>query len=190
MSDNPLTLFRRDRMLARQADDPMAHVCVLATIDNQGRPQARTLVLREYGDDLALYINASSPKWREIAAGASIQTYWPSVELQYRMQVRMTPLPAKHVSESWQFRPTAPKRMDWLYQTYPQSSDIGKRPSLLQAFDESETPDPLVAPESAKGMLLHPMQIERLDLNQENGVHDRVRYTASTDGWSRTTLVP
>ena len=43
----------------------MAAVCVLATVDENGMPQARTLVLRDIPEGLAIYINASSPKWQQ-----------------------------------------------------------------------------------------------------------------------------
>jgi pyridoxine/pyridoxamine 5'-phosphate oxidase len=48
----------------------------------------------------------------------------------------------------------------------------------------------LVAPEGAKGLLLLPDVIERLDLTQSNGVHDRVRYHREGDRWQQRTLVP
>ena len=63
----------------------MAAVCVLATVDEDGRPEARTLVLRQVEDDLALFMHTSSPKWQQLQHGGSINTYWPSVEIQYRM---------------------------------------------------------------------------------------------------------
>ena len=57
--------FAADRAAAREAKDPMAAVCVLATVDENGMPQARTLVLRDIPEGLAIYINASSPKWQQ-----------------------------------------------------------------------------------------------------------------------------
>ena len=49
MVDDPLLRFQEDRRKARDAKDPMAAVCVLATVDEDGLPQARTLVLRDIG---------------------------------------------------------------------------------------------------------------------------------------------
>jgi len=193
---NPLTQFHSDRQLARDAGDPMAHVCVLATVDGRGYPQARTLVLRSVVDNnsprLALFINANSPKWTELAnsESACVQVYWPSVELQYRMQVQTEALDPKLVAESWQFRPDAPKKMDWLYQQHAQSTAIADREQLLMQLDQLETPEPLVAPEAAKGLLIQVTEIERLDLTQNNGVHDRTLYTLNQGKWDQQTLVP
>jgi pyridoxine/pyridoxamine 5'-phosphate oxidase len=180
----------------------MAHVCVLATVDQQGRPQARTLVLRNVDHNgsprLALFINANSPKWAELANSnsACVQVYWPSVELQYRMQVQTEALDPKVVAASWQFRPDAPKKMDWLYQQQAQSTAVADRAQLLKQLDQLATPEPLVAPEAAKGLLIQVTEIERLDLTQSNGVHDRTLYTLRQQGqegqreWYKQTLVP
>jgi pyridoxamine 5'-phosphate oxidase len=191
---DPLSRFRADRQAAWDAKDPMAAVCVLATVSSDGMPQARTLVLRDIADGtiegLAIYINASSPKWQQSQNRVAIQTWWPAVQVQYRMQVRCQELPAEHIAESWQLRPDPPKRLDWLYQQHPQGSEVMDRQDLLNLLDTTVLPEPLVAPEGAKGLLLLPDVIERLDLTQSNGVHDRVRYHREDDGWHLKTLVP
>ena len=193
---DPLKQFHAERQLARDAGDPMAHVCVLATVDKHGRPQARTLVLRNVNHEgqprLALFINASSPKWTELAnsESVSVQVYWPSVELQYRMQVKAETLNPQMVAESWQLRPDAPKNMDWLYQQQAQSTMVADRQALLSQLNQLKTPEPLVAPEGAKGLLLQIIEIERLDLTQSNGVHDRTQYTLNNNEWQKQTLVP
>ena len=103
--DNPLLQFQEDRQKARDANDPMAAVCVLASVDENGFPQARTLVLRDIAEGLAIYINASSPKWQQVQDVIAIQTWWPSLQVQYRMQARCEALPATHIAQSWQLRP-------------------------------------------------------------------------------------
>ena len=193
---DPLAQFQADRQLARDAGDPMAHVCVLATVDGRGYPQARTLVLRNVVHNnsprLALFINANSPKWAELSNSdsACVQVYWPSVELHYRMQVQTEALDPKLVAESWQFRPVAPKKMDWLYQQHAQSTAIADRKQLLKQLDQLVVPEPLVAPDEAKGLLIRVTEIERLDLTQSNGVHDRVLHTLNQGKWEQQTLVP
>ena len=72
-SVDPPQRFTHDRQAARDAKDPMAAVCVLATVDQRGMPQARTLVLRDIPEGLAIYINASSPKWQQSQEHVAIQ---------------------------------------------------------------------------------------------------------------------
>lgn len=186
----PLELFKSDRTRAWEAQDPMAGLCTVGNQSAEGT-EMRTLVLRDVGEDLAVFINSTSPKWSELQEIASVLTYWPSIQVQYRMQVRTSAVDAAFVAESWQLRPDAPKRMDWYYtRAIAQSTEIGTREDLLAQTDEFTLPDPLVAPATARGLILIPYRIERLDLTQENGIHDRVRYVFSEKGWSRTTLVP
>ncbi|HCG71248.1 MAG TPA: hypothetical protein DE147_12335 [Gammaproteobacteria bacterium] len=186
----PLQRFYQDRQSARKAQDPMAAVCVLATVDSTGQPQARTLVLRDVPEGLAIYINASSPKWQQSQGRVVIQTWWPSVQIQYRMQATCQELPAEHIAESWQLRPDVPQRLDWLYQQQAQGSVVSDREELLQRLQDAPAPQPLVAPEGARGLLLIPDEVERLDLNQDNGVHDRLRYELRGDTWQMHTLIP
>ncbi len=187
----PLELFDADRARARDAGDPMAHICTVANIDDQGRAQQRTLVLREVDGVLAIFINASSPKWSTLQAGFSLHTFWPSVNVQYRMQVDVQAVAADIVSSSWHLRPDMPKRMDWFYQHHgAQSSPIESRELLLSRLAALDLPQPLQAPENASGLLLMPQQIERLDLTQPDGVHDRQLFQLGADGWQQSTLVP
>lgn len=187
---HPLAQFSTDRRAASNAKDPMAAVCVLATVDDQGLPQARTLVLRDTDEGLAIYINASSPKWQQCQGRVTIQTWWPSVQIQYRMVVNCQPLAADHIANSWQLRPDVPKRMDWLYEQWPQGSAVTSREDLLQRLDETVIPEPLVAPYGARGLLLIPEKIERLNLNQSDGVHDRTCCQLQEGNWHKQTLIP
>ena len=188
---HPLTLFDADRARAREATDPMAHLCTVANIDAQGQPQIRTLVLREVDGVLAIFINATSPKWPTMQSSFALQTFWPSVNIQYRMQMTVQPIESSIVQDSWHLRPEAPKRMDWFYEHHGvQSSAIQSREVLLEKLATLDLPDPMTPPDNARGLLLKPYQVERLDLNQTNGVHDRQLFELIADSWRSSTLVP
>lgn len=187
----PLELFQADRARAREAGDPMAAVCVLATVSDDGQPQARTLVLRQVEDKLALFMHDSSPKWRQLQNSGLINAYWPSIEIQYRMRFTSHPVDPELVAASWQFRPDTPKRMDWFYDLeQAQSTPVASREALEQALDNLPISEPLSAPKTARGLLIDPWEIERLDLNQLSGLHDRRRYTLEGGRWHETVLVP
>ena len=191
---DPLALFKSERILAREAQDPMANLC---TVGSNGAgngteaPEMRTLVLRDVGEDLAIFINATSPKWPELQNTASVLTYWPSTQIQYRLLAHTLPVASQLVAESWLLRPDAPKKMDWFYTTkMPQSAKAGTRQALLEQVNALSPPEPLVAPDTAQGLVLKPFRIERLDLTQDNGIHDRTLYVHSEGAWTVETLVP
>jgi pyridoxine/pyridoxamine 5'-phosphate oxidase len=187
---DPVSLFKIDRDRARAANDPMANLLTLGHNGDQ-TAEMRTLVLRDVGNELAIFINATSPKWPNLDKHASFLTYWPSVQIQYRILADVSPVLSDTVSASWQLRPDAPKRMDWFYtQVTHQSHPVGTRDALLQQVNALELPDNLVAPDTARGLLLKPYRLERLDLTQENGIHDRTLFQRDGDTWTVQTLVP
>lgn len=191
---DPVALLRDDRSRAAERSDPMANLCVVATVD-AGEPEARTMVLRDLEPALSgppsfgLFVNSTSPKFREFRQSSTvvIVVYLPSLAVQYRLRGSLEQLPDGLVRASWQLRPPIPKRMDWLYEDHPQSSVIDSREELV---DLLHGPEPSSAPESAIGFRLVAESVERLDLDTEDGVHDRRRYTFDGQSWSEEVLVP
>jgi hypothetical protein len=123
-----------DRQLARANGDPCANLCTAATVDGDNQPHARTLVLRDLGPRMALFLNQTSPKWQQISErGEVCVVVWlPSLSLQYRLQCHVEPIAKSLVDESWLLRPDTPKRLDWYYTTHqPQSSTVDSREVLL-----------------------------------------------------------
>ncbi|MEM7080290.1 MAG: hypothetical protein AAF513_16845, partial [Pseudomonadota bacterium] len=72
----------------------------------------------------------------------------------------------------------------------PQSSAIGSREELLASLQNLSLPEPLIAPDGARGLLLTLDEIERLDLTMENGVHDRRSWQRQGSAWVENVLVP
>ncbi len=190
---NPLIQLMNDRNAARDQGDPCANLCTAATVDHRGHPQARTLVLREIEDRLAVFGNTTSPKWPEMSVGIpiAIVVWLPSLQLQYRLRCHTEPIPTGIVHKSWALRLDVPKRMDWYYTIHqPQGSKVPDRETLLRQLRAVELPDPLVAPETASGLYLLPQGVDRLDLNQADGVHDRRHFELVAEEWVESVLVP
>ena len=170
----------------------MAALLSLATVSTAGRPEVRTLVLRDVQGQLAIFINRTSPKWQALQPQQTLQfmTYWPSSQLQYRFDCTFTEIESAIVHPSWRLRPESPRRLDHVYDTQaPQSTPVADRAQLL-AHAGSVEPDQLETPTSnAIGLFLEPECIERLDLNMQGEPHDRRRYRR-TNGWQEEVLVP
>ena len=191
---DPVALLREDRARASERGDPMANLCVLATVD-AGEPEARTMVLRDVepatsgSPSFGLFVNSTSPKFREFRQSSTvvIVVYLPSLAVQYRLRCTLEQFPEDLVRISWRLRPPIPKRMDWLYEDRPQSSVVDSRGALVELLDG---PEPASAPESAVGFRLVPESVERLDLGTADGVHDRRRYAFDGQSWGEEVLVP
>jgi pyridoxine/pyridoxamine 5'-phosphate oxidase len=190
---NPLIQLINDRNAARDQGDPCANLCTAATVDQHGHPQARTLVLREIEDRLAVFSNKTSPKWPQMSAGAAVAivVWLPSLQLQYRLACQTEAIAEEIVHESWQLRGEVPKRMDWYYSDQQsQGSRVPDRDTLLRQLQAVDLPSPLVAPATASGLYLVPHSVDRLDLNQPDGVHDRRRFELVGQAWVESILVP
>jgi len=186
---DPLEQFKADRQAAREQDDAWAALCTLGTVNAHGDAEQRTLVLREHESRLALFFSASAPKWRELQVRetCSLQVYLPSVQVQYRIRARWEIIEPQQVFASWTLRPDVPKKLDWLYEQHPQSSAIDRNALLRHLADD--TPVPTQAPETAMGVFINPVRVERLKLN--SGVHERECWEQTAEhGWIHKHLVP
>lgn len=185
----PLERLAADRQAARELGDGWAALCMLGTVNARGEVQQRTLVLRNLEDQLALFFSATAPKWEELkwSPTCSIGIYLPTTQVQYRLQATWAQIDSELVRNSWALRPDIPKKLDWLYQTNPQSSPLA-RAELEAALDDG-TPTPEAAPDTAMGIYLQPTRIERLELS--SGVHQRESFERDSTGvWQRVDLVP
>jgi pyridoxine/pyridoxamine 5'-phosphate oxidase len=192
-SQDPLELLHADRARAAAVKDPCASLCTVASVDASGQPRARTLVLREVEGRFAVFGNRTSPKWSQLELGASVAVvvWLPALNLQYRLQCTTQPVPTPVVHASWQLRPAVPKRLDWYYTAHqPQGTPVTDRAALVEGLANVALPDPLVAPETAGGLFLEPFSIDRLDLAQPDGIHDRRHFEWRAGRWFETVLVP
>ena len=203
---NPLGRLDEDRRQAREQRDPWAELCIVSTVTTGGEPSVRVLVVRELDPGttgrtsasrpessvLGIFVNASSPKVNEFSNSSTVAVliYLPSLMVQYRLRCTLDPIEPAVVHEAWQMRPETPKRMDWVYETNPQSSEIASRDALVDAVASQSRKEPLLAPESAVGYVFQPFEIERLDLSGGDAPHDRRRYTAKNGDWVEAVLVP
>lgn len=91
--DGPLALFREWFTHAAKAGQPEPHTMSLATVDADGRPDVRTLMLHE-ADERGWHFasHSTSAKGRQLAAQpeAALGFYWPAVGRQVRIRGRVT----------------------------------------------------------------------------------------------------
>jgi pyridoxamine 5'-phosphate oxidase len=189
----PMQQFLKDRDLARERADPWANLCATASVDLDGHPSVRTLVLRDVEGRLGLFCNTSSPKWQHFASAerVSVLAFWATINVQYRLCCSTRPMEPAVVQSAWQQRPPAPKHLDWYYaHGRAQSTPVESREHLLAELQDLTLPEPLEAPAGASGVYLEPFHVDRLDLNQPNGFHDRRRYRRSSSDWVEEVLVP
>jgi pyridoxamine 5'-phosphate oxidase len=189
----PLAEFARWLDAARAGGVEMPEAMTLATADAQGRPSARTVLLKSVAaDGFRFFTNTESRKGTELAANphAALVFHWP---LEPRRQVTVAgavePLPREEAEAYFRTRPLGSRLGAWASR---QSSVIPGREALDLAYAEAESAygdDPPLPPWWG-GYLLRPTRLEFWQ-NRPNRLHDRFRYSLGPDGgWLLERLAP
>ena len=187
---NPIELIREDRERARIEDDPLVDRCFLATVRDDGEPAVRTLVLRDVDSRYAVFFNATSPKFEQICESKTVEVllWYSSVQIQYRLRCALQQIPSGIVHDQWKNKPEISRRVDHAYAVNAQSSpipDLKRLKEMVRAQDATQA-----APDSVIGLFLEILEIDRLNLAADDGLHLREKYLSTSDGWERQTLMP
>lgn len=192
LTDNPLDLF--ERWLKQACDarlaDPTA-MCV-ATVDEQGQPYQRIVLLKHYDEQgMVFYTNLGSRKARQLAANARISLLfpWHMLERQVIVLGQAEKLPPLEVLKYFHSRPKDSQIGAWVSQ---QSSRISARGileskflELKQKFQQGDVPLP-----SFWGGFR--VRIDSMEFWQGGAhrLHDRFIYQRQEQGWQIDRLAP
>ena len=192
-----MTLLVADRERAQAAGDPLADLCVLATVDRQGCPALRTLVVR--GIDtraVYLFVNRSSPKWAELHASGRFELlcHYPRLGLQYRLRGAVAAYDLDAVRRSWVRKPYRTRLLDWYYEwERGQSALLQSEEELIAGHRRMQAryPDPeaVPVPDGVRGLSLVAQRVERLALDRRP-VHERRAFTLRDGVWDEASMVP
>lgn len=192
---DPTLALNADRRRARELGDGNAELCWLATVDADGWPRVRTLVLRDVAGGLALFVNATSVKGRQLSRDprCQIACWYPSLQRQWRLDAHVVPVDRAILAEHWRRRPRSSQVLDHVYvQGFPQSSALAD-PKAFQAaharLDESlgDHPEP---PPEALALGLELREAECLQIHPGTRLHERWQFRPGASGWQRQALVP
>jgi pyridoxamine 5'-phosphate oxidase len=169
-----------------------ANAMTLATVDENGRPHCRILLLKGLDDQgFTFFTNYDSAKGQQLAARpfAAMTFFWPTLERQVRIEGRVVKVSPQESDAYYQVRPLGSRLGAW---ASPQSRVIANREALEGLLKETEarfSDSQPNCPEHWGGYRLLPERIEFWQ-GRPSRLHDRLNYRLQDQQWVRERLAP
>lgn len=192
--EEPFTLFRQwfDEAVQTEQAPVEANAMTLATVDVEGRPHCRVLLLKGLdAEGFTFFSNYESAKGQELAARpfAAMTFFWPTLERQVRIEGRVAKVTPEESDAYFQVRPLGSRLGAW---ASPQSRVIADRAELeglLKATEERFSDVQPDCPNHWGGYRLVPDRIEFWQ-GRPSRLHDRLNYRLRDGQWLRERLAP
>ncbi|CAN5426475.1 pyridoxamine 5'-phosphate oxidase [soil metagenome] len=193
LASDPITMFQRWFAEASDAGLVEPNAMVVATVASDGRPSARTVLLKGVDTEgFCFFTNLRSRKGRELAANqaCSLLFPWHPLERQVRVDGVAEELSRDDVEAYFAQRPRGSQLGAWASH---QSEVVSDRDALTTSYDAAEArfgdlPD-VPVPEEWGGYLVRPRVVEFWQ-GRPSRLHDRLVYRLGDAGWDVERLAP
>lgn len=189
----PVAQFTKWWDNALQSEIDEVNAMTLATVDTNGIPAARIVLLKEFSDKgFVFYTNYSSHKGSELEKNpnACLVFFWKELERQVRISGKAEKVSAKESDEYFNSRPEGSRIGAW---ASPQSNVIGSREVIeenLKAYQQKFNDGNIPRPPHWGGYIVIPAVVEFWQ-GRPNRLHDRILYTLRENGsWTIERLAP
>ncbi len=187
----PLQQFEAWLHEAIAADVPEPNAMTVATVDEQGRPSTRIVLIKGYDErGIVWYTNYDSRKGHELAGNpyAALQFHWVELERVVRIEGRVEKVSAEESDAYYASRPLDSRLGAW---ASPQSQVIASRTVLVTNAAKVAMQHGLNPPRPPHwgGFRLVPERWEFWQ-GRKSRLHDRLVYRQEEGHWLRERLAP
>ena len=193
LSGSPFDQFELWLQQAIDSDLPDPTAMTLATVDGDGQPDQRIVLLKHSDSQgLVFFTNYRSKKARDIAANAKVSLHfpWQIMERQVRINGHAEKISAEETTRYFLTRPRDSQIAAW---ASDQSQPISSRKFLMQQFEDMKAKfldSTVPRPDFWGGYRVIP---DYFEFWQGGGsrLHDRFEYRRAADGfWAIERLAP
>lgn len=191
LDPDPFVQFARWMEEALHAHPDLPNVMTLATADGEGRPSARTVLLKGVDPKGFLFFtNYESRKARDLAVNpaAAVVFYWPSLERQVCVRGSVERLERLESEEYFRTRPRRSRIGAWASLQSRPLADRGELDRRVAEIEERFGED-IPLPDHWGGYRLVPAWFEFWNARNDR-LHDRFVYEPGKEGWRITRLYP
>ena len=188
---NPFDQFARwfDEAVAARVPEPNA--MTLATVDAEGRPSARIVLLKSVdAGGFVFHTNYDSRKGRDLTVNPRVALlfFWPELERQVRIEGTASAVTAAESDAYFGVRPRASCIGAW---ASPQSAPIPDRGWLESAVEAAAArfPADVPRPPNWGGLRVTPDRFEFWQ-GRESRLHDRLVWSRAAGDWTIQRLAP
>ncbi len=191
-SEDPIQQFVTWFEEVQQSKEEEPNAMVFCTVDRNGCPDARTLLLKEvWNKRFVFYSNYESNKAIQIDNNnrCSIVFLWLSLERQIRIKGSVQKLSEEKSLQYFQSRPRGSQIGAW---ASPQSREISRdnlEESVMSFTKKFEQSEDIPLPPHWGGYEVDPVEIEFWQ-GRSSRLHDRIVYSKTDGTWSRKRLAP
>ena len=188
----PFALFGEWFAQAVEVESTEANAMMLATVDGEGQPHLRTLLLKGFDErGFVFFTNYQSAKGQQLASSpaAAMTFWWHDLERQVRIEGQVEQTSAEESDAYFHSRPAGSRLGAW---ASPQSQVIDSREVLEQrlgAVQQQYADTDAPRPPHWGGYRLVPTLIEFWQ-GRPSRLHDRLCYRLVDGSWVRERLAP
>jgi pyridoxamine 5'-phosphate oxidase len=192
MSADPISLFDQWLAEARAAEPNDPEAMALATVEAEGRPAVRMVLLKGLGPDgFAFYTNLDSAKGAELAANpaASLLFHWKSLRRQVRIEGKVSAVSDAEADRYFATRSRDSQLGAWASDQSRPLADRATFEARFEAMKAKFAGTDVPRPPRWSGYRLDPDRIEFWS-DRPHRLHERRLFIRERDGWSEGLLYP
>jgi pyridoxamine 5'-phosphate oxidase len=192
MVGDPLIRFQHWFTEAERAGVPQPEAMALATVDREGQPTVRFVLLKSADErGFVFFTNARSRKGKELHDNprAALVFYWNPLGRQVRIDGRVEPVSPVEVDAYWV---TRPRESQLAAIASRQSAQLSSHASLLARWEKLRHKyrgRNIPRPRHWTGFRVVPEMIE-FWTHRDHRLHERELFVRTRRGWKRTLLQP
>jgi pyridoxamine 5'-phosphate oxidase len=192
VSVDPITQFANWWDEAVNSKIEEVNAMTLATVNNDGRPSARIVLLKGFDEKgFVFFTNYQSKKGKELEDNphGAVVFFWRELERQVRIEGGIEKVSEEDSDAYYQSRPAGSRIGAW---ASPQSEVIDGRETLennYRALEKKFDNKNIPRPGHWGGYILRPSMIEFWQ-GRSSRLHDRIQYSLKENGWVIERLAP